>query len=254
MMPYKVVTKHTYSSKTKLGMSPFQYLRDKLDTTKSRKVGIAHPAPSHSTSKSSSSSSKKKAAVISKDLSKENSTETKRTEKTTLSEGTDPSTTQKPTQPASHLYHSSHQKYVGGSSSSSQQRPASSSTASRKTISHNYSRTQYRMGVSNRTPSSQKRSHARPTSASTTRGNLDDRGRGVTDRLVYSRPSSASGVRSSSSKGSSSHSNYYQQTYHQVHDATTNWQQQQQQKQHYQKKEEKKEIKPSTTISSSRMR
>ena len=156
MMPYKVVTKHTYSSKTKLGMSPFQYLRDKLDTTKSRKVGIAHPAPKNP---SSSSSSKKKAAGVSKDLSKENSTETKRTEKTTLSEGTDPSTGQKPTEPASHLYHSSHQKYTGGSSSSSgQQRPASSSSASRVTISHNYSRTQYhRMGVSNRTPSSQKR-------------------------------------------------------------------------------------------------
>ncbi|GMH53194.1 hypothetical protein TrST_g1702 [Triparma strigata] len=221
MMPYKVVTKHTYSSKTKLGMSPFQYLRDKLDTSKSRKVGIAH------------NPDKKGGSGIGKDLNKENSTETRRTERTAVSEGTDRSgaaPVPKPTsssghkhssQPASHLYHSSQQK-VGN-------RPQSSSSASRVTISHNYSRAQYRMGVSNRTPSSQKRGHSRPSSASAGRsgGKGDGGNDGGGDRVVYSRPSSASAVRSSSRDSSGykytkasgnggGHTNYYQQTYHQV--------------------------------------
>jgi hypothetical protein len=80
-VPFKIVTKHTYSSQAKntklgMGLSPFQYLRNKLDT------GAKKVAPSGIGKGSGKQRPSTAGGVVRKDLSKENSTETKRTAKT----------------------------------------------------------------------------------------------------------------------------------------------------------------------------
>ena len=272
-VPFKIVTKHTYSSQAKntklgMGLSPFQYLRNKLD------AGNKKVAPS--SGKGSEKRPLTAGGVISgvgKDLSKENSTETKRTAKTgepdlrreqcealvsvhnndrkplssaiasylnpspafssSFSESSDGSSgkqqgrqkishppTKKgevnyPSGGTGHLCHSHQGFHSQGQTQKDRHqyaRPTSSSGGSRATVSHNYSRAQYRMGVSNRTPPIYKtHKSARPSSAGGYGSrNSSSSGGDKGKRIVYARPKSAGATRKyQSSQHSSGSSTKY---------------------------------------------